>query len=527
MGPRGTVVARHVDFVTRKQQRLCAISEQGATFTNLYQLLETPHWIRTALRRVLSNRGSRTPGVDGKAKADYGTPAQREALVQEIVTEMREKRYNASPVRRVYIPKASDPSKLRPLGVPTLKDRCVQEAVRMILEPIYEPRFYAHSYGFRPFRSAHHALARVHNLATAPKGPYTWVIEGDIRDCFGTINHAVLLRILGRTIRDRSLLHVVRLMLKAGAMENLRYHETDEGTPQGGVVSPLLANIYLSELDSFIAAKYEAVASRPQRARMARQGRLLACSIVRYADDFLVLIRGTEDQAQSLKREIADFLRDVLQMELSLEKTLVTPLTAGLTFLGYEIKAITGKRDGRHKVLLRPSRRSIRRYRENIRRILTLFGRGRDLRRLWWALNGYIRGWGQYFAAGISKWTFNNLDAWTFRAVARELLKRDQGHWHHGWSRVVGPYQIPWCSSHRPEQRWRAGRGLGTWLDSEHTRALMLSCLSHLPIRYVRQFGPYCPYRPKDRRVLQSRRMAHQHPTGILAMRWLPEPLSH
>ena len=140
MGARSTAVDGHVDFVTRKQQSLCAFSEQGVSFDNLYQLLGMPQWIRTALIRVLQNRGSRTPGVDGKTKADYDSDELQEALVQEIVTEMREKRYRPSPVRRVYIPKASDPSRLRPLGVPTLKDKCVQEAVRMILEPIYEPR---------------------------------------------------------------------------------------------------------------------------------------------------------------------------------------------------------------------------------------------------------------------------------------------------------------------------------------------------------------------------------------------------
>ena len=240
MGNEDLVPLGETDFVTRKQQRLCYQSEQpNAVFRNLYQLLETPHWIRTALHRVLQNRGSRTPGVDGFTAMHLGDSAAREQLVQDIVADMRAHAYHPQPVRRISIPKHSDPSKVRPLGIPTIRDRCVQEAVRMILEPLYEPRFYSHSYGFRPFRSAHHALARIHQLATAPRGPYTWVVEGNIRDCFGSIDHAILLATLRRTIADRGLLAVIRRMLKAGALENLRYHETDAGTPQGSLCKAL------------------------------------------------------------------------------------------------------------------------------------------------------------------------------------------------------------------------------------------------------------------------------------------------
>jgi group II intron reverse transcriptase/maturase len=526
MGPQSPAADGREDFVTRKQQSLCAFSEQGATFDNLYQLLETPHWIRTALARVLQNAGSRTPGVDGKTKADYVNSDQREALVQEIVTEMREKRYHASPVRRVYIPKASDPTKLRPLGVPTLKDKCVQEAVRMILEPIYEPRFHPHSYGFRPFRSAHHALARIHLLATLPNGPYTWVIEGDIRDCFGSIDHSVLLGLLRRTIRDRQLLHVVRLMLKAGAMENLRYHETEEGTPQGGVASPLLANIYLNELDRFVASKFEA--DTPERRKYrARKGKILPCAVIRYADDFVVMVRGTAEQASALKEEIAAFLRGELHMELSAEKTLVTPIEAGFVFLGYEVKAITGKRDRKRKILLRPSKRAIGRYRQNIRTILVRLGRSQELGPMWRALNSYIDGWGRYFAGGVSSRMFAGLDQWTYGQVARMLHRRNRGRHHRSWRRTVGPHQVPLRSSIRADHRQRAGNRLGSWLDTEHRRALVLTALSFIPIRYVRQFGQYCPYRPKDRALLRARNRPYRSPSAIHASPWLQRTLRY
>ncbi len=516
----------HADFVTRKQQSLCALSEQGVTFDNLYQLLGMPQWIRTALRRVLANRGSRTAGVDGKTRIDYTTGEQREALVSEIVTEMREKRYRPSPVLRIYIPKASDPSKLRPLGIPTLKDKCVQEAVRMILEPIYEPRFHPHSYGFRPFRSAHHALARIYNLAIAPYGRFTWAIEGDIRDCFGSINHSVLLEILRRTIRDRSLLHVIRLMLKAGAMENLRWHETEAGSPQGGVCSPILANIYLSELDWFVARKYEAIPVS-QRRYLAKKGTVLPSAIIRYADDFVVMVRGAEEQALGLKAEIADFIRDRLRMDLSLEKTLVTPLSVGFTFLGYEIKAITGKRDGRYKVLVRPSKRSVRRYQDSVSSILERLGGDSDLRPMWQTLNYYIQGWGQYFSAGVSSSTFGRLDLWTYRKVAGLLYRKHRGRRHRGWRSIVGSHQIPWHCSSRLEHRRHKGKSLGIWMNQEHTSALMLSKLSFIPIRYLRQFGQYSPYRPADRALLLARRRPNRNPQAILASSWLPKILAH
>jgi group II intron reverse transcriptase/maturase len=239
--------------------------------------------VRAALDRILRNRGSKTPGVDGLTRDGLKAEWSKQALVDEIVREMRSKSYQPNPIRRVYIPKPSDPSKQRPLGIATLKDRVVQESVRMILEPIYEPRFYPHSYGFRPFRSAHHALARIHYLATAPR-KYEWVVEGDIRDCFGSIDHGILLRMMRQAIHDRSLLHVMQAMLKAGVLDGLAHHEPEGGSPQGSVVSPLWANIYLSALDRFVAAKY-ASQDVKLRLREVAHGRAVPCDIVRYADD--------------------------------------------------------------------------------------------------------------------------------------------------------------------------------------------------------------------------------------------------
>ena len=282
-----------------------------------------------------------------------------------------------------------------------------------------------------------------------------------------------------------------------------------------------MANIYLHALDQFVVDQYEGKASPSYRARLAKRGVLIPCSIVRYADDFVVLVRGTRADAEHVKAAVADFLHTTLRMELADEKTLVTPLTQGFDFLGFAIRAIQGKHDGRRKVIMRPSRRSIRRFRDNIRRLFARWGYPSDLHPLFAALNSYLRGWSQYFAAGVSKWTFNALDSWLYRFFARWLLRRHQGHRRYGWRRVLAAYRIP--------RRLAAGRSnrasrevtLGLPASADGSAPVVLARLSDTPIRYSRLFGPYCPYRPADRQLLRQRRHAHAQPTGVLTPQWL------
>ncbi len=367
-----------LSFVSRKQESLHRYGVEGVTINNVYQLLGTTAWIRTALDRVLSHTGSRSPGIDGKTRSDFQTEDARARLVAEIVIEMRDKTYKPRPVRRIHIPKSSDPSKLRPLGIATIKDRTVQEAVRMVLEPVYEPKFHPHSYGFRPFRNAHHAMYRIHYLASRPgDGAYEWVVEGDIRNGFGAIDHGVLLGILRRTISDRPLMKMMSLMLKAGAIEGLQYMPSEQGSPQGSGVSPLWANIYLSELDRFIAQKY-ALRGEGAKRRLTREHEAVPCEIVRYADDFVIMVRGSQADAERLKEQAAEFPRSELRMDLSQEKTLVTHIQEGFTLLGFEVRRITLKRDGRSRVWIRPSQKSVRRYRENVTEVLRRMGNSAD-----------------------------------------------------------------------------------------------------------------------------------------------------
>jgi len=239
-------------WVKRTQEILAYRSQQGLTFDRLYNLLRTKRLTEVALESVLQNPGAKTPGIDGVTKYDLETDEAKQELIEELNRELSTKSYKPRPVRRTYIPK--DNGEQRPLGIPTIRDRVVQEMLRLLLEPIYECHFYKHSYGFRPFRSTHHAALRLKDLI-GNRG-YKDAVEGDIRKCFDRIHHQKLLEILRRVIRDEGVIYIIRQMLKAGVMEDDAWSVTDEGTPQGGIVSPLLANIYLNELDQFIARKW-------------------------------------------------------------------------------------------------------------------------------------------------------------------------------------------------------------------------------------------------------------------------------
>lgn len=474
----------------------------------MHQLLGTPAWMRTALDRVLSHSGSRSPGIDGKTRDDYQTEVAKSLLAAEIVAEMRSKAYRPKPVRRTHIPKASDPTKLRPLGIATIKDRTVQEAVRMILEPIYEPKFHPHSYGFRPFRSAHHAMYRIHFLASRPgDAAYEWVVEGDIRDCFGSIDHSVLLGILRRTIDDRPLLKLMSLMLQAGALDGLRYLPSEAGTPQGSGVSPLWANIYLSELDQFIARKYAALGDWAKR-RLAEQHEVVPCEIIRYADDFVVMVRGSREDAEQLKQQIAEFLKVDLHMDLSQEKTLVTHIRDGFSFLGFEVRRITLRREGRSRVWIRPSNKAIQRFRTNVTDVLRRLGTGPNEAALIRTLNALIRGWSRYFAIGVCWPTFRSLSTWLWHRINDALYRKHKGRRYRSWARQARDYWIPYSRSDSPADRWRRGRGIGVWLDGSRTEACLLTPPAHTPWQPIRPFGRYDPYDPQDREVLLARRAA-------------------
>src|SRR4051812_26982924 len=292
--------------------------------------------------------------------------------VHEIIAQLKLGRFEWVPVRRTYIEKAN--GKLRPLGIPPWTDKLVQEVLRSLLEPYYEQRFSPHSHGFRPGRSCHSALREI---VTTWKGT-VWFIEGDIKGCFDNIDHSTLLKIIRRDIHDDRLLRLLDGLLKAGYMEDWKYRDTTSGTPQGGILSPLLANVYLNELDRFVedtlGPQYTRGDNRRANPPYTRVGRLLTearrvgdlseikrltaerrkllCSdpldagyrrlrYVRYADDFLLGFVGPAEEARAIRDRIGEFLAEKLKLTLSAEKTLITHAADDKAhFLGYEIKVI-------------------------------------------------------------------------------------------------------------------------------------------------------------------------------------------
>lgn len=398
-----------------------ASQEPRAQFKRLYHNLFKAQWAEIAVDQVFRNQGSRTAGIDGKARGDYRDERARVNLTQSLIEELRTHTYHPQPVRRVYIPKAN--GKLRPLGIPTIRDRVVQQMVKMLLEPIYEATFLPCSYGFRPNRSTWDALAEAYYFLQ-PIRHYHVVIEGDITNCFGTIHHGTLMRQLKRRIADDSVLRLIWQMLQAGYLEDLQQYATTEGTPQGGIVSPLLANVYLHQLDEWLYYRFHTL-TNAQRQQRARKGEIAYVRYIRYADDFIVVTRH-EEQAVILKQEIAEFVTQQLKMTLNDEKTLITPASQGFDFLG--VRTIVGSQNqaGKPMPYQIPSDKSIQAYR---RKLKELTRRNLDhldpVQRLL-SINRLIRGWANYHRWGNAKAAFRQLAYWTGLKVNRMLSRRQR-----------------------------------------------------------------------------------------------------
>lgn len=342
-------------------------------YERLYRILFNEDMFSVAYQRIYAKQGNMTPGTDGKT-VDQMSIQRIEKLIESLKTEA----YQPKPARRVYIPKKN--GKERPLGIPSFEDKLVQEVIRMILEAIYEEHFEYTSHGFRPHRSCHTALTQVQEKFTGVK----WFIEGDIKGFFDNINHDILVDILKERISDEHFLRLIRKFLKAGYIERWRFQNTYSGTPQGGIISPILANIYLDRFDKYIK-EYAEKFNKGERRRISLEYRRLnnkktrlakrlksitdesvrdkmiaeiketlaqtfatTCQepmdteyrriqYVRYADDFLIGIIGSKTECITIKADIAKFMAEKLRLELSEEKTLITNAHDKAKFLGYEI----------------------------------------------------------------------------------------------------------------------------------------------------------------------------------------------
>jgi group II intron reverse transcriptase/maturase len=392
--------------VAEEMKRLNALAKRSPSQIRkpLWNLLVSPEWLASAWEQIRNNRGSQTAGTDNVTAVDVDLD-----LINKLAKELKTGTYRPTPVRRVHIPKAN--GKTRPLGIPTVKDRIVQQGLKMLLEPIFEADFYECSHGFRQGKSTMTALRDVAHAYPST----SWVIEGDIEGCFDNIPHGMLLELIRRCVADEKVLSLIRHFLKAGYMEDWKYHRTYSGTPQGGVLSPLLANIFLHQLDDFMTKELGANRTqtkgeqnsrrnpeyRKLELRLTRLRKKLRegegdretvkeierlekerrhvpyfakeekhpCKIkyVRYADDFIILVAGDKQETEAIKEKVKDRLSEI-GLTLSDEKTKLTHWGEKVLFLGYQIQGKMRARGVGIRAVLSIPREKLRKAQDELRK---------------------------------------------------------------------------------------------------------------------------------------------------------------
>jgi RNA-directed DNA polymerase len=398
-----------------------------------------------SVRRVTQiNVGRNTPGVDMLV---VKTPEARSELVDHIRSYQP---WKARPARRVYIPKAN--GKMRPLGIPTVIDRVMQAIVKNALEPSWEARFEPASYGFRPGRGCHDAIAKIFSIAR-PNKRKKWVLDADIEGAFDSISHQRVLEAIG-SFPARELIH---RWLKAGYVQMGTLHQSKAGVPQGGVISPLLMNIALHGMEQALGVRYD------------RRGQIKGNrALVRYADDWVVFCESKED-AQAARLQAKEWLLK-RGLHLSAGKTRIVHLTEGFDFLGFNIRHYPAPRTARsgYKLLIKPSKESVSNFKERMRHEWTDL-KGHNAMEILKRLNPIVRGWANYFRIGVSKHTFETLDRWMLTRCARHVRSN---HSRKGWR---------WCR----KKYWGAlnPKRADRWVFGDKSKGAYLLKLSWTPIR--------------------------------------------
>ena len=399
----------------QRKLSLWADQDKERTFDDLYNLLYDPEWLRQAHDKVKSNAGSVTAGCDGITMSTFDETL--EPRLQRLAEELKARKFTPQPVRRVTIPKAKGGT--RPLGIPAIKDRIVQEALRMILEPIFEADFCHSSFGFRPGRRTMDAMKAI-TWHTQERKKFFWVIEGDIKSYFDSVKHKRLIKSLKRRITDKKLLALIRQFLKAGVMEGTLFKPVYQGVPQGGIISPILANVYLHELDVHMEG-YTGLSQKEKTNR--RKQELSNFTYVRYADDFVVFCNGTKRQAYEMRQELGEFLSTKLRLDLSLEKTKVTHLNDGFEFLGFKVRRQRGQRGITTKVDIPQTAK--RNFLHKIYAATDRTTHSDATYSKFQALNRIIRGWSHYYKfSGHAGTDFNQLSYKVFWNVAHWLARK-------------------------------------------------------------------------------------------------------
>jgi RNA-directed DNA polymerase len=409
-----------------------ATDDPNRRFKDLDNLVRDPAFLMTAWVRVKGNRGGRSAGVDGRTARAIAARGGEGVFLAELRADLTARKFHPMPVRERMIPKPN--GKRRRLGIPTVRDRVVQAAIKLVLEPIFEADFQPCSYGFRPRRRAQDAIADIHLHCIHG---YEWVMEGDITACFDEISHSALTDRVRRRIGDRHVLDLVKAFLKAGILhEDGVAGDTITGTPQGGILSPLLANIALSVLDEHFAEAW--VEDSHARARMRRRGQA-TYRLVRYADDFVVVVHGTRDHAEEVREEAATVLQS-MGLRLSETKTRIAHIDEGLDFLGFRIKRSRQPGSERRYVYTYPSRDALMRVKSKVR-ALTRSNLSQPLPALLVKINAVLRGWTNYFRHAASSRTFAFLHQFVWRRVVSWLRRK---HNKRNWKWLIRHYLPRW-----------------------------------------------------------------------------------
>jgi RNA-directed DNA polymerase len=385
-------------------------------FGDLFNLVCDLEFLAEAWFRVKANAGSRTPGIDKATVADIENRIGVGAFLDDIRTQLKSGGFRPVPVRQVMIPKAN--GRFRKLGIPTVADRVVQASLKLVLEPIFEADFQPCSYGFRPNRRAHDAISEIHHYATHG---YEWVLEADIRACFDEIEHTPLMGRLRRRIKDKRICALVKAFLKAGVMTaGGDREEAYTGTPQGGILSPLLANIALSALDDHFTGQWRDTMNTPVKRAKRRRNGLGTWRLIRYADDFVVMVAGDRRHAEALREEVAAVLAP-LGLRLAEEKTRVVHIDEGFDFLSVTIRRMRKRGTSKHYVYTVPSRKAIQAVKDKVAGKTYRSTRHLSPDVLIQSIDRTLAGWANYHRHNVAKAAFSKVDSHAWGQIMRWL----------------------------------------------------------------------------------------------------------
>jgi len=403
-----------------------AVADPGRRFDDVFNFVCDPATLIVAFARVAGNQGANTPGVDGltvtQVEESIGVPG----FLHDLRAAVKDGSFRPLPVRERKIPKPGGSGKVRKLGIPTIADRVVQAALKLVLEPIFEADFLPVSYGFRPRRRPHDAIAEIHHFGT--RG-YRWVLDADIEAAFDTVAHTAVMDAVRKRIKDKRVLALVKAFLKAGILTELGdTQESVTGTPQGGILSPLIFNVVMSALDEHVMAPWKPggqMSTNGKRAYRRSRGRP-TWRIVRFADDFVILVHGTREHAEALREDVAAVLAP-LGLRLSEAKTQVVHMADGFNFLGFRIRWKRKRGTNKWYVYTFIADQPLRSLKAKIR-ALTHKTSQWSLASILTRLGQLMRGWANYFRYAVAKHTFSKLDTFTFWRLAHLLRAR------HGWN---------------------------------------------------------------------------------------------